>query len=239
MRLAMFTGLEELFPILENLRGDYAGVAEVTPFRERLYDIRNTAWKADLSNPKLEMGATALVSQGLGEQVQALHDLVQGRINSLQAQVEKKLAGYGDALQRGTFAIAAADIIAGGNTEQIVSRIASAIGSRSLNLAREILQVGKATSKITGNENMIEQRFYSALGMENEYAGVREWDSLLEEIRVYHDFHIDSMRRAAAGQWASFIRSCTGLNFTDVPAYNQAMAEQSQRPFDTRPFVKG
>ena len=227
------TGLTGMFPELINLQGDYAGLPELNPYKERLYKIRDTAWDAGFSSPPLSFSESNFVCEALSRKVQNLHDIAQGRIRTLEAKTEEKLKSMGDAGQRVFFASAASGLVTAGNAQSILHQIGKAIGTRSLNFAREILLQAKAMGKINGLEDSMEERFYSALGLPEVCAAIREWEEFLAEVRVYHDFAMDSSRRIASGQWGTLLRAAHGLAFTDPPAYNASMSRMMGRSFSS------
>jgi hypothetical protein len=146
-------------------------------------------------------------------------------------KTEAKLAAMGDAGQRAFYANAAASIVTSGNSTTIVHHIGSAIGNSSLNLAREILQQGKGLGKITGLESGIEQKFYAVRGMPETFEAIHEWEEFLAEVRIYHDFALESENRIARGQWGNFLAACLTLNFTDERAFNAALGRMMGRDF--------
>jgi hypothetical protein len=234
MKDALEVSLEGVFPPLISLRGAYAGLPELTPYKDRLYAIRDTAWDAGISTPKLDIGTTALVSRVLGEKVQEVHDIAQNRLNTLYEKTEAKLKQMGDAGQRSFYALAASNLIGRGNASNVLHQIGKAIGTRSLNFAREILQQAKGIGIITGLENGIEERFYATLGLPEVFAAVHEWEEFLAEVAVYHTYATESAKRVAAGQWATFLKDIVGLNFTDVPAFNAAISRMMGKQFNAQ-----
>lgn len=225
MKSTLEVSLEGLFPPLVNYRGEYTGLQELEPYKARLYAVRDTAWAAAMSNPKLDFGSTAMVCGVLGQKIQEIHDVAQNRLNTLNEKTEAKLKQMGDSGQRMFFASAAGGIVTGGNASSILHHIGKAIGTRSLNFARELLQQAKGLGKITGIESGIEQKFYAVLGLSEVFEAIHEWEEFLAEVAVYHSFATESTKRATAGQWATFLKDVYSLNFTDVPGFNRVMSQ--------------